>query len=298
MVAKKTLAKKTTSRKSTATEAPAKTATRSPLKKSSTKTANSAIKVATAAKKAVNRATAVTDEFQGFRPAALTFLRGLKKNNRKQWFEEHRDDYEREIKRPLLALIEEVDVLLARFAPEIIGSPKRSMFRIYRDVRFSKDKSPYKTHAASWFYHRDGGSSVGSEAAHGGAGFYFHLAPEGTFMGGGIWMPSRPVLNRIRQNIADDHEGFEDIILSSGFKKRFGELEKENMLTRPPRGFAPDHAAGDWLRYQSFTAGRAVTPEEYLSPKLPQILAKHYEAMTPLIRWLNEASGLKASTLR
>ena len=246
----------------------------------------------------MKRATAASDGFAGFRPAALTFLRGLKKNNRKEWFEEHRDDYEREIKSPLLTLIEEVDVLLAGFAPEIIGSPKRSMFRIYRDVRFSKDKSPYKTHAASWFYHRDGGSTVGSEAAHGGAGFYFHLAPEGSFLGGGIWMPPRPVLNRIRQNIADDHQGFEDIILSTGFKKRFGELEKESMLTRPPRGFAPDHPAGDWLRYQSFTAGRAVTPEEYLSPKLPQILAKHYEAMTPLIRWLNEASGLKPSTMR
>lgn len=298
MIAKKTRARKSPAKQATAKTARAKSAPKSPAKNSAAKAANKATQVATAAKKAVKRATAVPDEFQGFRPAALTFLRGLKKNNRKQWFEEHRDDYEREIKRPLLALIEEVDVLLARFAPEIIGSPKRSMFRIYRDVRFSKDKSPYKTHAASWFYHRDGGSSVGSEAAHGGAGFYFHLAPEGTFMGGGIWMPPRPVLNRIRQNIADDHEGFEDIILSSGFKRRFGELEKENMLTRPPRGFAPDHAAGDWLRYQSFTAGRAVTPEEYLSPKLPQILAKHYEAMTPLIRWLNEASGLKPSTLR
>jgi len=318
MAARKTPATKTSASKSTATKAPtsapakapskaaakaphkspAKSAPKSAAKKTTAKSANKATLVARAAKTAVKRAKASPDGFPGFRPAALTFLRGLKKNNRKEWFEEHRDDYEREIKLRLLALIEEVDVLLAGFAPEIIGSPRRSMFRIYRDVRFSKDKSPYKTHAASWFYHRDGGSSVGSEAAHGGAGFYFHLAPEGTFLGGGIWMPPRPVLNRIRQNIADDHEGFEDIILSAGFKKRFGELETEHMLTRPPRGFAPDHPAGDWLRYQSFTAGRAVTPEEYLSPKLPQILAKHYEAMTPLIRWLNEASGLKPSTMR
>lgn len=294
MGAKKSSVKKSLAKKTAAKKTLTKKTSRKPPANSGDKATN----VAAAAKKAVKRATATPDSFPGFRPAALTFLRGLKKNNRKEWFEEHRDDYEREIKIPLLALIEEVDVLLAGFAPEIIGSPKRSMFRIYRDVRFSKDKSPYKTHAASWFYHRDGGSSVGSEAAHGGAGFYFHLAPEGTFMGGGIWMPPRPVLNRIRQNIADDHEGFEDIILSAGFKKRFGALEKESMLTRPPRGFAPDHPAGDWLRYQSFTAGREVTPEEYLSPKLPSILAKHYEAMTPFIRWLNEASGLKPSTMR
>ena len=257
-------------------------------KKSAAKSAKKAANVVNAAKKAVKRASSAPDGFVGFKPAALTFLRGLKKNNRKEWFEEHRENYEREIKLPLLALIEEVDVLLAEFAPEIIGSPKR----------FSKDKSPYKTHAASWFYHRDGGSSVGSEAAHGGAGFYFHLAPEGTFLGGGTWMPPRPVLNRIRQNIADDHEGFEDLVLSAGFKKRFGALEQEDVLKRPPRGFAPDHPAGDWLRYQSFTAGRELTPEEYLSPNLPSILAKHYQAMTPFIRWLNEASGLKPSTMR
>lgn len=317
MGAKKSPAKKSSVKKAAAKKAATTKAAKSPAKKSiaelkaksstsrlsitkssTSKSSTKDVAVATTAKKAVKRAMAVPEAFEGFRPAAMTFLRGLKKNNRKEWFEEHRDDYEREIKGPLLALIEDVDVRLAEFAPEIIGSPKKSMFRIYRDVRFSKDKSPYKTHAAAWFYHRDGGSSVGSEAAHGGAGFYVHIAPEGTFLGGGIWMPPRPVLNRIRQNIADDHEGFEDIVLSPAFKKRFGTLEKESVLSRPPRGFAPDHPAGDWLRYQSFTAGRELTPEEYLSPKLPAILAKHYEAMTPFIRWLNEASGLKPSTMR
>ena len=255
----------------------------------------------TAVKQAVKRANATVgalESFTSFRPAAMTFLRGLKRNNRKEWFEAHRADYERELKLPLLALIEDVDVRLAGFAPEIVGSPKRSMFRIYRDVRFSKDKSPYKTHAACWFYHRDAGSGVGSEAAHGGAGFYLHIAPEGTFCGGGIWMPPRPALNRIRQSIADDHEGFEDIVLSPAFKKRFGELDKEQRLTRLPRGFAPEHPAGDWLRYQSFTAGRPLSREEIHSPKLPATLAKTFEAMTPFVRWLNTASGLKPSTQR
>ncbi|MBC8088060.1 MAG: DUF2461 domain-containing protein [Phycisphaerae bacterium] len=254
-----------------------------------------------AAKKAGKRASATEgplQSFTSFKPAALTFLRGLKRNNRKEWFEEHRADYERELKYPMLALIEDIDVRLAEFAPEIVGSPKRSMFRIYRDVRFSKDKTPYKTHAACWFYHRDAGSGVGAEAAHGGAGFYLHLAPEGTFCGGGIWMPPRPALNRIRQSIADDPEGFEDIVLSPVFKRKFGELDTEHMLTRTPRGFAPEHPAGHWLRYQSFTAGRALSLEEIHSPKLPAILAKTFEAMTPFIRWLNTASGLKQSTMR
>jgi len=238
------------------------------------------------------------DRFGGFAPKAMTFLRGLTKNNRKEWFEEHRAEYESLLKQPLAQLIEEVDVRLATLAPEIIGSPKKSSFRIHRDVRFSKDKSPYKTHVACWFFHRDAGHGVGSEAAHGGAGFYFHMAPTGSFCGGGIWMPPRPALNTLRQSLAADHEGFADIVLSTAFKRRFGTLDEEAMLTRTPRGFDADHPAGAWLRYQSFTAGCALRNDDVQSAKLPDTLAKHYAAMTPFIRWLNSALGLKPSGMR
>lgn len=238
------------------------------------------------------------DRFFGFSPKAMTFLRGLTKNNRKEWFEEHRADYESLLKQPLAQLIEEVDVRLAAFAPEIIGSPKKSSFRIHRDVRFSKDKSPYKTHVACWFFHRDAGHGVGSEAAHGGAGFYFHMAPTGTFCGGGIWMPPRPALKLLRQSLADDQEGFEEIVLSTAFKRRFGKLDEEAKLTRTPRGFDADHPAGDWLRFQSFTAGCALSNDDVQSAKLPDILGKHFAAMTPFIRWLNGALGLKPSSMR
>ena len=238
------------------------------------------------------------DVFGGFSPKAMTFLRGLAKNNRKEWFEERRSDYEALLKRPLAELIEEVDVRLATIAPEIIGSPKKSSFRIHRDVRFSKDKSPYKTHVACWFFHRDAGHGVGSEAAHGGAGFYFHMAPTGNFCGGGIWMPPRPALVKLRQALAEDHKGFEDIVLSAGFKRRFGALDDEALLMRMPRGFDPLHPAGTWLRYQSFTAGHPLTNEEIQSPKLPATLAKSFNAMAPFIRWLNGALGLKPSSGR
>jgi uncharacterized protein (TIGR02453 family) len=99
-----------------------------------------------------------------FTPATMRFLQGLARNNRKAWFEAHRADYEELVKAPMRELIEEMDVQFARFAPELVGDPRRSMFRIYRDIRFSKDKSPYKTHAACWFYHRDGSHTVGSWA--------------------------------------------------------------------------------------------------------------------------------------
>jgi len=241
---------------------------------------------------------AAADQFEGFKPGAMAFLRGLGKNNRKEWFEEHRADYERHVKSPMLALIEEVDARLGAIVPEVIGSPRKSMFRIHRDVRFSKDKSPYKTHAACWFYHKDAGHSLGGEAAHGGAGFYFHFDAKSSFCGGGIWMPPRAGLQRIRQSLADDTKGFEEIVLSRGFRTRFGALDTEAMLQRTPRGFDADHRAAKWLRYQSFTAGRELTREELLSPKLPSVLEKNFGAMVPYVRWLNDALGLRAATSR
>ncbi|MCE2900392.1 MAG: DUF2461 domain-containing protein [Gemmatimonas sp.] len=238
------------------------------------------------------------DSFTRFSPKAFTFLRGIAKHNRKEWFEAHRDTYEQELKRPLSALIEEMDVHLATIAPEIIGSPKKSVFRIHRDVRFSKDKSPYKTNVACWFFHRDVGTRMQTEAVHGGAGFYLHIQPGACFCGGGIWMPPRPALAKIRQALVDDLEGWEAIVTNRAFRRRFGDLDTEGMLTRLPRGYDADHPAGAWLRYQSFTAGTPLTEEEVLSPKLPHVLARHYAAMTPFVRWLNTALGLAPAAVR
>jgi len=182
-----------------------------------------------------------------FTTATLMFLRGLARNNKKPWFDAHRVEYDGAVVAPMRELIEEMDVRLARFAPEIIGDPKRSMFRIYRDIRFSKDKSPYKIHAACWFYHRDGTGSVGREAAGGGAGFYFQIAPGDSFVGGGMWMPPREALVKLRDAIAGDPKGFAKIATDGRVKRRFGGLDEEAMLRRVPRGFAPDHPAGRWL---------------------------------------------------
>lgn len=254
------------------------------------------VKKTTVARKRA-RAVLLPEQFSGFSPAALTFLRALARNNRKEWFEANRERYDDQIKRPLLALIEEVDVRLAAFAPEIIGS-KKSLFRIHRDVRFSKDKRPYKTHAACWFYHRDAGRAVGGNAALGGAGFYFHFAPGDVFTGGGVWMPPRPVLLRIRDAIAEAPELFSGIVTARAFKRRFGGLEQEHMLQRMPRGFAPDHPAGDWLRYQSFTAGRALAESDLGSARLIEVLVKDFEVMLPFVRWINSVSGLPEAASR
>ena len=136
--------------------------------------------------------------FGGFRPAAFRFLRDLGRNNEKAWFEANRDVYEREVREPMRLLVETLDARLGSIAPEIVGDPKRSVFRIHRDIRFSKDKAPYKTNAGAWLYHRDAGRKVGTAGEGGGAGFYFHIDATTCFMAGGIWMPARPALQRIR----------------------------------------------------------------------------------------------------
>jgi uncharacterized protein (TIGR02453 family) len=233
-----------------------------------------------------------------FTPAALRFLRGLARNNAKPWFERHKPDYERDVRLPMRELIEEMDVRFARFAPEFTGDPKRSMFRIHRDVRFSRDKSPYKTHAASWFRHRDADHRVGAAAEGGGAGFYFHLEPGASFVGGGIWMPPRPVLNRLREGLADDLRGFERIVRAAAFRRRFGNLSDESMLKRVPRGFAEDHPAARWLRYQSFTVGRTLTDAQVTGSRLATLIETNFTAMLPLVRWLNGRLGLKGAARR
>jgi uncharacterized protein (TIGR02453 family) len=233
-----------------------------------------------------------------FSRAALRFLTQLKAHNTRPWFEAHRAEYETLLKAPLQELVEELDTRLATLAPEIVGDVKRSVFRIHRDVRFSKDKSPYKTHVACWFYHRRAGKGVGSSSPDGGAaGFYVHIEPGAAMVGGGLWMPPRPALTTIRAGIVERQREFERT-LKGPFAKQFGALTEEGMLVRLPRGFEAGHPAERWLRYQSFTAGRPLTVEEVTSAKLPAIIATAFGALRPFVRFLNSTLGYPADTTR
>jgi uncharacterized protein (TIGR02453 family) len=233
-----------------------------------------------------------------FTPATLRFFRGLARHNNKPWFQAHRADYDREVVAPMRELIEELDVRMARFAPEMVGHPKRSMFRIYRDIRFSRDKSPYKTNAGCWFWHRDADPRVGDSAEAGGAGFYFHLQPGKSFTGGGIWMPPRPVLDKLRQAIAESPAKFERVVVDRGFVKRFGGLDDEHMLKRMPRGFPETHRAARWLKHQSFVTGRVLSDRQVTSPRLAALLEEDFRMVLPLVRWLNGALGLRPALRR
>src|SRR3989442_2882306 len=191
-----------------------------------------------------------------FSTATLTFLRGLKRHNDRAWFEAHRAEYEAHVKRAMGELIEELDVRLTRLAPEIIGEPKRSMFRMHRDIRFSPDKSPYKTHASCWFYHRDGSRAVGRGAGgEGGAGFYFQIAPGDSFVGGGMWMPPRDALIKLREAIAEDPKRIGRIATDRRLVRRVCGFSGKARVRRGARGVSPGQPPG--RRVQVPSVGQA-----------------------------------------
>ena len=236
--------------------------------------------------------------FGGFRPAAFQFLRDLGRNNEKTWFEAHREVYERELREPMRRLVETLDARLGGIAPEIVGDPKRSMFRIHRDVRFSRDKSPYKTNAGAWLYHRDAGRKVGREGEGGGAGFYFHIDATSAFMAGGIWMPAPPALRRIREAIAAQPTALARLTGAGGFRRRFDGLNQEAKLRRVPRDFPSDHPAAEWLKLQSLTAAAPIELRVVTSPRLVDRLCRDFELLVPLVRWLNRALGYQPAKAR
>ncbi len=229
-----------------------------------------------------------------FTAETLRFLRGLARHNARPWFEAHREDYQRHVREPIGELVEEMAIRMQSFAPEMTGDPKRSVFRIHRDIRFSKDKSPYKTHAACWFYHRDGHGRVGREAEGGSAGFYFHVEPGASLVAGGLWMPPRRDLQRLRAAIAADPPGFERLVTEPRVRRHYGGLDEDAMLKRVPRGYPPDHPAARWLRHQSFTLGRALGDAEVTSARISSRIAADFQRMLPLVRWLNSTLGFSA----
>jgi uncharacterized protein (TIGR02453 family) len=215
-----------------------------------------------------------------FPPEALKFLRSLKRNNRRDWFLAHREQYERAVREPMIATIERLAVDLRAFAPDIIASPKVSMYRIYRDVRFSENKAPYKTHVAASFPTR-------RLPKHEGAGLYFHLSPDEVWIGGGMYAPQTSQLQLVREHIAANVKRLRAIVESPGFRRTVGSLEGER-LQRVPRGFPKEHEAADYLKFRQFLAGCQLPPAMATSPTFYATLLNVFRRVAPLTRFLNE----------
>lgn len=216
-----------------------------------------------------------------FSKETLAFLTRLKRNNRREWFNARKDEYESHVRAPMLEIIDRLAVDMRGIAPELLVGPK-SMYRIYRDVRFSENKQPYKTHVAASFWHRDLGKG-------GGAGMYFHVAPDGVWIGGGMYHPEPQQLYRVREHLAANVRHFRSIVEAPAFKRALdGGLEGEQ-LTRVPRGFAKDHEAADYLRYRQFLVGKEYPARFAADPKLYAGILDVFRRIAPLIRFLNEA---------
>lgn len=233
-------------------------------------------------------------------PRALRFLRSLARHNERAWFEEHRAAYEQDLLAPLRELVDEMDARLAGFAPEFVGDRRRSVFRIHRDVRFSRDKKPYKTNAACWLFHRDVGRTKGLHDSNAAAGFYYHLQPGRSFVGGGLWMPPPPALRRIREALVADSAGFERTLRGAAFRRLYGQLDEDpgTILTRPPRGYTDESPGARWLRFKSFTATHDLTDAEATAADLPDRFEAACRALLPLMRWLNGGLGLDTAAAR
>ena len=215
--------------------------------------------------------------------STLKFLRDLKKNNNREWFETNRKKYET-AKADFEALVASVLEKMSKTNDTIAHlTPKECVFRINRDVRFSKDKSPYKTNMA--MYISKGGKKVMN------AGYYFHGEPGVAFVGGGVWMPMSPELKKIRQEIDYNWDEFKSIIESKKFKAAFGDLEREPdaVLSRPPKGYDDENPAIKYLKLKSFIASAKISEEDLLSKDLAKKIVTHFETMRPLVDFLNRA---------
>jgi uncharacterized protein (TIGR02453 family) len=236
-------------------------------------------------------AVATPPTFTGFRREAVQFLADLTANNDRAWFQPRKTEYEELLKRPLEGLCV---ALAERFAARGIplrADPAKSPFRIYRDVRFAKDKSPYKTNVGASFPWTaaetgdpDGRSHTANVHSSGG---YFHLSPGEIYVGGGYWHPEKAWLDAFRARVAADPAELRSIVETPAFQATFGGLSRDgHALQRVPAGYAADHPAAETLKLKDVIFGRRLSDADAESPELPDVIADSFAAAVPLLRWL------------
>lgn len=222
---------------------------------------------------------ATTMSFTGFRPEAIDFLIELALNNERDWFQPRKTDYERLLKGPLEALCVALSERFEWRDIPLSADPKRSPFRIYRDVRFSRDKSPYKTNIGANFPWTGGGDAS--------AGGYFHLEPGEAFVGGGMWHPETGKLAAFRKAVDERPDDVEHLLHDAVFVKTFGQVGGDR-LKRMPTGYPPDHPRAALLKLKDVTFGRRLSDEEVTALDLPELLADAFAVGVPMMRFLAE----------
>ena len=217
--------------------------------------------------------------FPGFPPEMFQFFRQLKRNNHREWFQPRKELFERHVKAPMTELVTALNSQLMKFGPDYVADPKRAIFRIYRDTRFSPDKTPYKTHIGASFGRR--GLRIS------GGGLYFGVSQEGVEVAGGIYHPEPDTLLAVRTHIAENYAELRAILAQSKVKKLFGGLEGRE-LTRVPKGFDATHAAADLIKKKDWLLDVSLKPSLATSPQLYKELVERFRVMLPFVEFLNQ----------
>lgn len=214
-----------------------------------------------------------------FTPDALKFLRGLARNNHREWFTPRKTVFEETLKAPMLALIAAINDAMLEFAPHHIQPPQKCMMRIYRDTRFSPDKTPYKKQVAAWW------AREGLEKTSGG-GFYFHLSAKELVIAAGVYMPQREQLLAIRTYLLDHYEEMQRLMRDRKLCRLMEEFDGQR-LTRPPKGYPKDHPAMDLLMCQQWGVSATLPAETALRPVLLREIVTRFRVAAPMVELLD-----------
>ena len=224
------------------------------------------------------------------RPEAITFLRNLAKHNDRDWFNPRKPDFEALLKMPMLEIIRKVTEAMTSFAPNHVRPAEKSLFRIYRDTRFSHDKRPYKTHVAAWWTH------TGLDKTS-GAGYYFQISPKGVVIAAGAYMPEKEQLAAIRHWLLEHHEEFRKILRKPAVRKTFSEFEGEALI-RPPKGFPADHPGMDLIRCKQWGLSATLPAGASLRKDFAKVLTRHFMLLAPMVDALNKPISAAAAPKR
>ncbi len=217
--------------------------------------------------------------FQGFPPEALHFFSGLKRNNRREWFQPRKQLFEEHVKAPMTELIGSLNAALMRFAPEYVTEPADAIFRIYRDTRFSADKTPYKTHIGAIFTRR-------GLCKNTCPGLYFSVSHEEIEVAGGSYMPGKNELAAIRNHMLDHAAEFRRIMRARALQELMGELQGDR-LSRVPKGFCADHPAADLVRHKQWYFYVLLDPALATTAKLETEILRRFKVVLPLVEFLS-----------
>jgi uncharacterized protein (TIGR02453 family) len=223
---------------------------------------------------------AALSTFKGFPSEGMAFLRELKNNNNREWFAPRLESYKELVRAPMLDLVQALHAAMLRFAPAYVGEPAKCLYRVYRDTRFSKDKTPYKTRADALFWRNNLDKNSGG-------GFYVAISPEEVGVGGGLYMASPASLLAVRQHIAANATLFRATFESKTVRGLMGELKGER-TTRVPKGFAADDPAAELLKRKNYLLYAALAPDIVTTPRLFREIVTRLEAMTPFVDFLDK----------